>query len=126
MTKEELLAEFEVARKLYQGIKRGNVVEFDNFRQKCKKYKLDWQREVLLLKPAIEREIEYHEKLRIANKFETEWKNFKTWVNNLCWQTEFPEIDTRTPAADIRHESYTPEEIETHRLYAKQQKAKRI
>ena len=98
MTKIELLAEFDTARKFFKGSKVGNAVEFLNFQQKCKKYKLDWKVEVLLLKPAMEREVEYHNKLKTANKFCAPYKNFPTWINNICWQMEYPEIDTRTPA----------------------------
>tara|TARA_Y100000310_G_C20014261_1_gene504385 strand:+ start:51 stop:416 length:366 start_codon:yes stop_codon:yes gene_type:complete len=79
---------FDEARKLYPGTKRGLKVEWDSFRKKHKNYR----KIVPLLKPAIERQIAHKKKLKAAKRFVPEWKNFKTWINQSCWEEELGEI----------------------------------
>lgn len=84
---------FEEARKIYLGTKRGLQTEFDNFIQKHE----DWQKVLSLLKPAVERQIAVRKRKKAANEFVPSWKNFKTWINNRCWEEE-----STTAPADIK------------------------
>lgn len=79
---------FENARQLYPGTKRSNSTEFKDF----KSHK-DWKHAAPLLEPAIRREMEYKSGLRTAEKFCPDWKHFKTWINQRCWEQEFPVED---------------------------------
>ena len=78
---------FELARKIYPGTKRGLDVEFTNF----KKHK-NWKTYLPLIRPAIGKQIEYRTAKRQLDQFVPEWKNFKTWINNNCWEEEYEEI----------------------------------
>ena len=75
--------EFEKARKLYPGTKKGLEVEYSNFK---KKYHLTEMQELI---PAIKAEIKDKEKRRASGVFCPEWKNFSTWINQACWKQEF-------------------------------------
>ena len=81
---EELFEDF---RKRYPGRKLGLKAEFDNFLRKAGN-----QSEIIArgLITALEYETNHREKIRIAGAFLPEWKNLKTWVNNRCWEQEFP------------------------------------
>jgi len=79
---------FENARQLYPGTKRGLATELKDF-QKHK----DWEQVAFLLESAIQREIEHKSKQKTAEKFCPEWKHFKTWINQRCWEQEFPDED---------------------------------
>ena len=80
--------EFEKARKLYKGSKRGLDTEFANFK---KKY-VDYKNIVYLLIESINKEIEYKRKLIDNKQFCPQWKNLSTWIDNRCWEQEFSEI----------------------------------
>lgn len=75
--------EFETARKAWPGIKRGLETEL-----KCLKKHKDWQKAILLLMPAIKEQIRRHELKKQLDVFVPSWKNFKTWLNNRCWEEE--------------------------------------
>lgn len=80
---------FEEARKYYLGSKAGLQTELDNF---VKKYPNEWQTILPLLLPAIAREkIDKAQKLK-NNNFNQQWKNFSTWINNKCWEIEYPNV----------------------------------
>jgi hypothetical protein len=81
---EELFEDF---RKRYPGRKLGLKAEFDNFLRKAGN-----QSEIIArgLITALEYETSHREKIRLAGAFLPEWKNLKTWVNNRCWEQEFP------------------------------------
>lgn len=82
--KEDLQA-FELFRKAYQGSKRGNETEFDNFKKKTK----DWK-EVLPDLPALLKcQVAQRECLAAADQFVAPWKNLGTWINNRCWEEEY-------------------------------------
>ena len=81
---------FEEARKIYKGTKRGCNTEFEVFI----KHK-DWQEVLPTLKAAIQREIEYIEGLKKEGKFAPEYKHFKTWLNQRCWENEFLSTDNK-------------------------------
>lgn len=83
---------FEEVRKLYPGTKLGYQVEFDNFRKKFK----DWKNILPLLGPAIITQMEYRESASREDVFVPEWKHFKTWINNRCWEEE-PGVIKRKP-----------------------------
>jgi len=82
LTQDEKL--FEEARKEYPGTKRGLSTEFTNFRKKHR----DWKQVISLLSPAIEKQILLKTRLKEQNKFVPEWKHFRTWINQRCWEEE--------------------------------------
>ena len=75
---------FEEARKAYPGVKRSLTAELDDFK---KKYK-DWKEQIPKLLPAIKNQINFRAHLTQNKKFVPEWKHFKTWLNNRCWEEE--------------------------------------
>ncbi|GAG69762.1 unnamed protein product, partial [marine sediment metagenome] len=89
------LSIFDEARKIYPGTRLGLQTEFDNFVQKHK----DWQEILPLLKPAVECQIADRKRKKAANEFVPAWKNFKTWINNRCWEEEPTTIPTDTKSA---------------------------
>jgi hypothetical protein len=84
---EELI--FKYARLLYHGTKRGLKTELYNFINKHK----DWREVLPLIQPAIRKEISVHSWLRGSNRFEPPWKHFQTWINQRCWENEFPDYE---------------------------------
>ena len=78
---------FELSRKLYPGTRLGNESEFKNF-QKHK----DWKECLPLLKPAIEKQINHKQLSKKQGNFTPEWKHFKTWINQRCWEEELPDM----------------------------------
>lgn len=81
--------EFRVA---YPGTKRGLQTELDDFLKK------NADSVIPLLLPALQREIHHHKKLLDQRKLVPEWKHLKTWINNRCWEQEFP--DTNPPSTN--------------------------
>ena len=73
---KEYMSIFDQARKLFKGTKRGLQTEYDNFTKKHK----DWKDILPLLKPAVTQQIEWRAE---DGRY---WKNFKTWINNRCWE----------------------------------------
>ena len=88
------LAEFEKARTLYPGTKRGGKTEFGNF---CKKHK-DWRSVISLMGPAIQLQIDWRKSAR-GDEFRPAWKHFSTWINNRCWEEEVPHKETTAEIA---------------------------
>lgn len=104
------ICQFDLARKLYPGTKRGLETEFVNFK---KKYK-EWEKLLILLIGAIHKQIDWR---KSANgEFRPPWKHFKTWINNRSWEEELT-----TPI------DYTPKFIEptpeVRRLLQKEREA---
>lgn len=91
-TDNDTQSEFEKARKLYPGSKRGLKTEFEDFKKKHK----DWKEALPLLVPAIEAQINHKDHLKAANQFCPQWKNFKTWINQRCWEEEQPNNQSDT------------------------------
>ena len=89
--KEEKIL-FSLFRGRYPGTKRGDQIEFQNF----KKHK-DWKNCISLLLPSLENEIAHKSKLKELGKFCPEWKNLSTWINQRCWESEFSIIETSKP-----------------------------
>jgi len=75
---------FEEARTLYPGDKRGLDTEFDNLRRKHK----DWREIVPALEPALDLQMARRAKMKTAGEFVPGWKNFKTYVNQRCWESK--------------------------------------
>jgi hypothetical protein len=106
MNQPDYMTEFEKARNLFPsrrpGAKRGCETEFKNFcRQK------DWKQTLSLLKPAIERQIQWRiETAKLNSKqkdrdkivFIPEWPNFSVWINQRRWENEF-ELPSETAKA---------------------------
>ena len=84
---EEDLQTFEVARKYYKGVRKGLQTEFDNFT----KHK-DWKQCLPLLLPAMLLEAADKKQTFDRNGFQQQWKNFSTWINQRCWETEYPNV----------------------------------
>ena len=88
---------FDEIRKFYPGTKRGLNTEFSNF----KRHK-DWKLCLSLLKPAIEQQIKWRELAKTGeDSFIPPWKNFKTWINNRCWEDEMPTIKKKPDPYDF-------------------------
>lgn len=79
---ELLKQDFDAARKLYPGTKRGCDTEFDNF---VKKHK-DWKQVIPLLHDAIEDQKRNRMIKQHLRRWTPEWKNFCTWINQRCWE----------------------------------------
>lgn len=77
-------AEFDKARELYPGSKRGLDTEFDYFKKKIK----DWKKVVTLLYPAIEKQIKSRAVKKQKGEFIPEWKGFSSWIYNRYWELE--------------------------------------
>jgi hypothetical protein len=94
-TKKKESIIFDESRKLYPGIKRGLDTEFEYF----KKHK-DWKKCLELLEPAINNQIRLREQIKAQNKFVPEWKHFKTWIYNRCWEEQITLIDDSKSEVD--------------------------
>lgn len=102
----EILEIFDIARKLYPDRKRGNELEFEEFKATCRKKHKDWKKALFLLAPAIATQIEWRKAAKSFNyslPFRSEnrifipaWKNFQTWIHQCCWEEEQPQIKNRT------------------------------
>ena len=75
LSKDKEMSIFDESRKLFKGTKRGLQTEFDNFRKHE-----DWEDVLPLLKPAVVNQIAW----RVEDG--RYWKNFKTWINQRCWE----------------------------------------
>lgn len=96
--------DFNAFRNAYPGTKRGNPVEFSNFKKK------NDLTVIQLLKPALDVEIKWRKKLRKAGQFVPQWKNLQTWINGRCWLQELQDVhgtstsnlDNWTPNPEMR------------------------
>ena len=89
----ETKAEFEKARVMYQGKKRGLDSEFANFIFRAKKPLRGQPRYnpddiVYKLIPAIEMEIKNRKVAKRDEKFHAEWKHMQTWINQCEWSAD--------------------------------------
>lgn len=75
---------FEEARKLYPGDKRGLDTEFENLKRKHK----DWQAIVPALEGALDLQMARRAKMKTAGEFVPSWKNFRTYINQRCWESK--------------------------------------
>lgn len=82
---KELKKIFNEARKLFPGAKNGLDTEFEYFKKKHK----DWEVVLPQLIPAIKKQIQWRDNVP-EGTFLPPWKHFKTWINNRCWEEEFP------------------------------------
>ena len=87
--------QFDQARKIYQGRKRGLDTEFKDF-QKHR----DWKEALLLLQPAIVKQTRHREELQKSGQWCPEWKNFKTWINQRCWEEVLPDAPSELDRID--------------------------
>ena len=76
--------EFEKARKLYPGTKRGGQTEFADFRRKHP----DWRDACAVLCAAIEVQIQRRKELIKKREFVPPWKHLKTYLNQRCWESD--------------------------------------
>ncbi len=94
MAKAQYTAEFDKARKLWPGVKRGCNTELSYLKSKHR----DWAKVIPLMYSAIEQQIIRHDQKANAYRpeFVPPWKNFKTWLFNRCWEeTEGTEVDPK-------------------------------
>lgn len=78
---------FDDARKQWPGSKRGLETEWGNFTKKIH----DWKEIIPLLFPAVEKAIRFRKECeRVKANFIPAYKNFQTWINQRCWEEEFP------------------------------------
>lgn len=90
--KEDIyLSQFNEARTLYPGTKRGNPTEFANFKKKHG----DWKTIIPLLLPAIQKQKQWRSEAN--GEFRPPWKIFATWINNSCWEDS---VDIAEATAD--------------------------
>lgn len=83
-SKKDISTIFNEFRIKYPGTKRGLETELKNFLKKNN------PETVHQLLPALNREIAYKERLKSQNNFCPEWKNLSTWINQKCWENEYP------------------------------------
>jgi hypothetical protein len=82
-TQEKLI--FNEFRKIYPGSKRGNEVEFANFKKKHK----NWKEILPLLSPIIQKQIQRKQELaKVYKSSQILWKNLSTWINGSYWEEE--------------------------------------
>ncbi len=74
-SKQKDMSIFDKSRLLFKGTKRGLQTEYENF---CKHP--DHREVIELLLPAVENQIRWRAE---DGRY---WKNFKTWVNQRCWE----------------------------------------
>ncbi len=91
--KKKHMSIFDEAKKIYPGKKRGLQTEYDDFSKKHK----DYSTVIHLLKPAIEKQINHRDYLIKRKEFVPAWKNFKTWINQRCWEEETNTEDITQP-----------------------------
>lgn len=87
---ENRIEDFEKFRKDYPGLKRGYQTELDNFKSKHN----DWKEIIPILKPSIDSQKENRESMEGAGDFVPPWKHLRTWINQRCWEQEFPTVET--------------------------------
>jgi len=93
---------FDSFRKLYEGNKRGNKTEFDNFKKKH----ADWETALPLLEPALKNQIfRRQQDSAIPGKFIPEWKHLQTWINQRCWEEESPKETRPLTTNGIHYET---------------------
>ena len=115
---EEQTQMFEQARKLYLGSKAGLQTELDNF---VKKYPNEWEDVLPLLVQAITREkIDKEQKLK-NNGFNQQWKNFSTWINNRCWEIEYPNVSQKEIESSTNQTENKKEDRTGYPLYSSMQ-----
>tara|TARA_R110000744_G_C19298844_1_gene555516 strand:- start:13 stop:687 length:675 start_codon:yes stop_codon:yes gene_type:complete len=83
---------FGVFRKAYQGSKRGNETEFENFKKKTK----DWREVLPDLAALLKCQENQRHCLAVAGQFVAPWKNLQTWINNRCWEEEYSVTETNS------------------------------
>jgi len=88
--RDSIADEFELFRTQYPGTKRGLDTELKNFLAK------NDAEIVALLLPALNCEIAYRQHEESEKRFVAPWKNLSTWINNKCWEQEFPPLDKQT------------------------------
>jgi len=89
---KELKLEFEKARKLYPGVKRGLDIEFAYLK---KIHKKTWRDIIPKLVPAINYRIQVAEMKDQEGEFFPEWAHFKTYIYQSKWTESFGEVKSK-------------------------------
>lgn len=102
----ELEKEFDAFREMYPGQKRGLAVELGNLK---KKYPKEWKKIIPLLRPAVERLIDYHQRAEAAKAsgvqiFVPNYAYLQTWINQQRWEEEFSQLPTSDKNETKQHE----------------------
>lgn len=90
---------FDAFRLSFPGTKRGLDTELKNFQKKNN------SEVVHLLLPALEKEKQYRTRSEELKTFTPPWKNLFTWINQKCWEQEFPEIKPTAITNSKTHEN---------------------
>jgi hypothetical protein len=98
---------FDVARKKFKGTVLGNKTEFNNFKKKHN----DWQDVLPILELVIDNQIKDAEIRKQRGEFVPEWKNFKTWLNQRCWEQELKYVG-KVQASEVKQELSQQEKID--------------
>lgn len=80
---------FDVFRNLYPGNKRGLETEFNNFQKKHK----DWKEVLPELSDLLKCQINQRNLLVSQGQFVPQWKHLQTWINQRCWEENYPTQD---------------------------------
>jgi len=94
----EIPSEFIEFYNLYPGTK-SKKKDWENFK---KKFKTEIKSIIPLLKPNLEKEITYKAKLKELGQFCPEWKILTTWINNRCWEQEFPDVNQEKKFVELK------------------------
>lgn len=113
--------QFEAARLLYPGRKRGLATEFCDFRSSPKIK--DWKNVLPLLVPAIERQIEEKLLLNASQEFCPKWPDFERWIKNRRWEDSTPKLDSIKHKKKSEKNEYwvqAKKDLETYREYIRE------
>jgi len=89
---KELKLEFENARKLYPGVKRGLDIEFAYLK---KIHKKTWRDIIPKLVPAINYRVQVAEMKDQEGDFFPEWAHFKTYIYQSKWTESFGQVKSK-------------------------------
>lgn len=98
---------FDLARQKFKGTILGNKTEFDNFKKKH----MDWQQILPTLELVIDNQTKDAEIRKQRGEFVPEWKNFKTWLNQRCWEQELKYVG-KVQSIEIKPEVNKEEQIQ--------------
>jgi hypothetical protein len=83
LTKSELMAQFEIFRKMYPGTKRGLATEYKNMTKHTDHCEI-----IPTLCDRLQAQIDQKNRLREKRAFVPQWPNLSTWVYQRRWEEE--------------------------------------
>jgi hypothetical protein len=103
-------AEFDFFRKEYRDVLGGLVLGLDNEFKNFQRIP-NWIEILPILANAVHNERKYRDKLKSQDKFVPEPKHLKTWINNRCWEIEYPNLKTEEQIKAERMEEQTRKQL---------------